>query len=147
MFYLRYLCLFAHSVVQHKLCCVFALFVFVLCLVYHILPVCLDCPFLIAHSVFSNVYLNHNTFTLVYIISKSSRKCHITDIIAFMITPLLHIVFQNVYCNYLFFDVPTVYFDVPRHWQFLPQDLRIAGLNFDIFVTDFVRTQLHTDGI
>jgi hypothetical protein len=74
MSYLRYLCLFAHSVVQHKLCCVFALFVFVLCLVYHILPVCLDCPFLIANSVFSNVYLNHNTFTLVYIISKRLQK-------------------------------------------------------------------------
>ena len=47
MSYLRYLCLFAHSGVQHILCCVFALFVFVLCLV-SMLPVSLDCPFLIA---------------------------------------------------------------------------------------------------
>jgi hypothetical protein len=39
MSYLRYLCLFAHSGVQHILCCVFAFFVFVLCLVYPILPV------------------------------------------------------------------------------------------------------------
>jgi hypothetical protein len=39
-FFLRYLCLFAHSDVQHILCCVF--FVLVLCLVY---PVSLDCPF------------------------------------------------------------------------------------------------------
>jgi len=31
MSYLRYLCLFAHSVVQHILCCVFDLFFFVLC--------------------------------------------------------------------------------------------------------------------
>jgi len=31
MSYLRYLCLFAHSDVQHILCCVFALFFFVLC--------------------------------------------------------------------------------------------------------------------
>ena len=31
MFYLRYLCLFAHSGVQHILCCVFVLFFFVLC--------------------------------------------------------------------------------------------------------------------
>ena len=31
MSYLRYLCLFAHSGVQHILCCVFVLFVFVLC--------------------------------------------------------------------------------------------------------------------
>ena len=35
----------------------FALFVFVLCLVYLMLPVSLDCPFLIASSGFSNVYL------------------------------------------------------------------------------------------
>ena len=39
--------MFAHSGVQHILCCVF------LRLVYHMLPVSLDCPFLIAHSVFS----------------------------------------------------------------------------------------------
>jgi len=39
------------------LCCVFVLFVFVLCPVYPMLPVSLDCPFLIAPSVFSNVYL------------------------------------------------------------------------------------------
>ena len=58
------------------LCCVFVLFVVVLCtlccqvlwivlcvcfvclrLVYPMLPVFLDCPFLIAPSVFSNVYL------------------------------------------------------------------------------------------
>jgi len=35
----------------------FVLFVFILCLVYPMLPVSLDCPFLIAPSVFSNVYL------------------------------------------------------------------------------------------
>ena len=34
MSYLRYLCLFAHSVVQHILCCVFVLFFFVLCTLY-----------------------------------------------------------------------------------------------------------------
>ena len=51
MSYLRYLPLLAHSGVQHILCCVF------LRLVYPMLPVSLDCPFLIAPSVFSNVYL------------------------------------------------------------------------------------------
>ena len=40
------------------LCCVFVLFVFVLCIVCPMLPVSLDCPFLIAPSVFSNVYLS-----------------------------------------------------------------------------------------
>jgi hypothetical protein len=37
--YLRYLCLFVHSGVQHILCCVFVLFVFVLCLLLPMLPV------------------------------------------------------------------------------------------------------------
>ena len=49
--YLRFLCLFAHSGVQQILCCVFVLFS----------PSCvylsLDCPFWIAPSAFSNVYL------------------------------------------------------------------------------------------
>ena len=52
MLYLRYLCLLGHSGVQYILCCVF------LRLVYLMLPVSLDCPFLIAPSVFSNVYLH-----------------------------------------------------------------------------------------
>jgi len=51
MSYLRYLCLLAFIGVQHILCCV------VLRLVYHMLLVSLDCPFLIVPSVFSNVYL------------------------------------------------------------------------------------------
>jgi hypothetical protein len=45
MLYLRYLCLFAHSGVQH-----------ILCLTHPMLPVSLDCPCLIAPSVFPNVY-------------------------------------------------------------------------------------------
>ena len=51
MSYLPYLYLFAHSGVQHILCCVFVSFFFIL------LQASLDCPFLIAPSVFSNVYL------------------------------------------------------------------------------------------
>jgi hypothetical protein len=54
--YLRYLCVSAYSGVRHIVFCVFVLFVFVLCLVYPVLPVSLDCPFLIAPSVISNVY-------------------------------------------------------------------------------------------
>ena len=46
MFYLRYLYLFAYSGVQHILCCIFALFVFVS-----------ECQFVIAPLVFSNVYV------------------------------------------------------------------------------------------
>jgi hypothetical protein len=51
MSYLRYLWLFTYSGVQHILCCVIALFFFVLCdcsvflcLVCPMLPVSLDCP-------------------------------------------------------------------------------------------------------
>ena len=38
--------------------CCFALFVFVLCLVYSMLSVSLDCPFFIASPVFSNFYVH-----------------------------------------------------------------------------------------
>ena len=41
--------------------CVFALSVFVLCLVHPVIPVSLDCPFLIVPSVFSNVHYKQNT--------------------------------------------------------------------------------------
>jgi len=54
MSYLHYLCLFTNSGVQHILLCAF---VFFLRLVCRMLPVSLDCPLLIAPSVFSNVYL------------------------------------------------------------------------------------------
>ena len=50
MYYLGYLCLFAHNGVQHILCCVYALFFFVL-------PVSLDCPFVTVPSIFFSVYL------------------------------------------------------------------------------------------
>ena len=63
--YLRYLCLLRHSSVQHILCCVFVLFVIVLCLVYLVLPISLDGSFVIASSVFSNIYLLNTLFILI----------------------------------------------------------------------------------
>ena len=60
---LRYLCLLRHSSIQHILCCV--LFVIVLCLVYLVLPVSLDGSFVIASSVFSNVYLLSTLLILI----------------------------------------------------------------------------------
>ena len=59
------LCLLANSGVQYILCCVFALFFFVLC------TICCQflsiVHFLIAHSVFSSVYENyHDIFVLGY---------------------------------------------------------------------------------
>jgi len=50
MSYLRYLCLFTYSGVQHILCCVFALFFLVW------LRVSLDCQFLVAPSVFLSIF-------------------------------------------------------------------------------------------
>jgi hypothetical protein len=53
MSYLRYLCLFVNSSVQHILCCVFVRLV---CPILSFrFP--LDCPLLITPSVFSNVYV------------------------------------------------------------------------------------------
>ena len=51
---LHYMCLLGHGGVQYILCFVFLSFV------YLMLPFSLDCPLLIASSVFSNVYLNNN---------------------------------------------------------------------------------------
>ena len=50
---LRYLCLFAHSGVQHVLCCVFGF----PRLVYPMLPFSLECSSWLSLLVFSNVYL------------------------------------------------------------------------------------------
>jgi hypothetical protein len=61
MSYLHYLFLFVYSGVQHILCFVF------LRLVYPILPVSLDYPFLISPSVFSNVYLIRFTCISMYV--------------------------------------------------------------------------------
>jgi hypothetical protein len=52
-----FVCLVVLWRVMYNTYCVFW-FVFVLCLVYPMLPVSLDCPFLIAPSLFSNIYLS-----------------------------------------------------------------------------------------
>ena len=83
--YLRYLCLLAHCCVQHILCCVFVLSFFVLCtlccpylaivcfrLVYPMLPVSRDCPFLIATSVFTNVLFKS------YVYPKACINCYLS---------------------------------------------------------------------
>jgi hypothetical protein len=64
MSYLPCLCLFTYSGVQHILCCVFVC----LRMVYPMLSVSPFYPFLIAPSVFSNVYL---PMTYIYFISIS----------------------------------------------------------------------------
>ena len=54
--FLRFVCVFAYSGVEHILCCGF-FSVFFWCFVYPILSVSLDYPLFIAPSVFSDVYL------------------------------------------------------------------------------------------
>jgi hypothetical protein len=56
MSHLRYLCLCLCILMSKAYCVVFVFFV--LCLAYPILPVSLNCSFLITPSVFSNVYLS-----------------------------------------------------------------------------------------
>ena len=62
MSYLHYLCVFAYSGVQHIVSCYFVLFVYV----YHMLPISLDCLFLIATLVLSNVYAMKHLKTNMY---------------------------------------------------------------------------------
>ena len=58
MSYKRYLCWLANNGVQRTLCSFFACFclVFVLYLVWHALPISMDCPFCVTTLVFSIVY-------------------------------------------------------------------------------------------
>jgi hypothetical protein len=61
---------------------VFVLFVFVLCLVCPMLPVFLDCPFLIACSVFSDVYETFNQWwiTIPTISTKRTITSHLNSL-------------------------------------------------------------------
>jgi hypothetical protein len=68
-------CLFANSGVQHILCCAFVLFVFVLCLVYPMLPVSSSCacvPYVACFSVLCFVCLR---LVLVYPMLPVSSSC------------------------------------------------------------------------
>ena len=80
MSYLPYLYLFAYSGVQHILCCVFVSLFFIL------LQVSLDCPFLIAPSVFSNVY-SITMFIYIYFLASvyTMNTNRITTIVFFLI--------------------------------------------------------------
>jgi hypothetical protein len=54
-----------HNVASVSVLCFIVLFVFVLCLVYPMLPVSLDCPFFIAPLVFSNVYWMRRFYIII----------------------------------------------------------------------------------
>jgi len=64
MSYLRYVCLFAYSGVQHILCCVFDLFFYVFRTIYcqFLCIVLFDCPLLFSNVNFCYLfYLRHQT--------------------------------------------------------------------------------------
>jgi hypothetical protein len=63
-------------------CVVFLCFVFVLRLVFPMLPVSLDCPFVISPSVFSNIYLflRSRLFRLGVMLGLSSELSALNDI-------------------------------------------------------------------
>jgi hypothetical protein len=88
MSYWYYLCLFVYSDVQHIFCCVF------LRLVYPMLPVSLDCPFLIAPSIFSNVYLAklwlvwHCRINTIYRIQTNNCKRLYYELMSYDVTAL-----------------------------------------------------------
>jgi hypothetical protein len=64
-------------VVQHILCCVF------LRIVYPVLSISLDYPFLIAASVFSYVYLR-GTFTITIYWKLNKKECNLRETIVFV---------------------------------------------------------------
>jgi len=76
MSYLRYSCLFAYNGVQHILCCVLVLLVFVLYFVYSMLSVSLCGLFLIAPSVFSNVIITFNIPSMRFSIEHRPEDNH-----------------------------------------------------------------------
>jgi len=64
MSYLRYLCLFAYSGVQHILCCVFVLLFFIWCTLccQFLWIVHFDCLFAILSGLLCHVYSDENKF-------------------------------------------------------------------------------------
>ena len=86
---------FVFSIVVSNTYYVVFLSCFSLYLVYRLLPISLDCPFLIAPSVFSNVYLfdrkpkgHHFTGNLIY---------SYNNIIAIILSPSFHLVSVSIY--------------------------------------------------
>ena len=125
-----FLCMFMHSGVQHFavsrrfsfLCCVvffslffvlFLFFVFFLCLVYPLVPVSLDCPLLIAPSVFvyfcifiSHLELKQNGATIFQCVHKPS---------------IYSIICIRIYTSYCQSDAHHKYINIFNHKPLLVQ--------------------------
>ena len=93
MSYLRYLCLYVISGVQHILCCIF------LRLVYTMLPVSLNCPYFIATFTSFKTFsrLNHHPLSNMTLITRGERATYQYG------SPKLPVFFEwDQSCSYLF---------------------------------------------
>jgi hypothetical protein len=102
MSYLRYLHFFAYSGVQHILCCVF------LRLLYPMLPVSVDCSFLITLSVFSGLFTFDYPFSILWIVHFWLPLQYSLDC-SFLITP-------SVFSGLFIFDYPFSILWIVHFW-------------------------------
>ena len=65
------------------------------------LPVSLDCLFLIAHSVFSNVYLHGSALRTVYLITCHVFRCMLWCPLRCLVSPCSYLMFRLYFCWYL----------------------------------------------
>ena len=128
MSYLHYLCLFVHSGVKHILRCIF------LRLAHTMLPVSLDCPFLIAPSVFSNVYSNyHNNVFLKQKITVYILECMNLNKVLYR----LQISNVNLYNNVLYPSPERLPVDNSRLIYTFKQFIKTLPFFFSLFTFAF----------
>jgi hypothetical protein len=70
-------------------------------LVFSMLPVSLDCLFLIAHSVFSNVYLHGSALRTVYLITCHVFRCMLWCPLRCSVSLCSYLMFWLYFCWYL----------------------------------------------
>jgi len=123
--YLCHLCLLTYSGVQHILCFVF------LRLVYPMLPVSLDCPFLIATTIFSNVYLSsHLSFRRSFV-----RRGFLVGCVLYLCIQCYIVTF---FCS---FGIILLYLGVKS--MFVSRLLPIVHAQFMLFVYSRIQHDLY----
>ena len=117
-------------------CC----FVFVLCLVCTMLPVSLDCPLLIAHSVFSNVFTSSclyegscliNVICICLRIVVSNTYCGVFFVLFFFVLCTLYMLPVSLDCPLLivpsvFTNVCLQYFNLAKRSNLLTNQIKIS---------------------
>jgi hypothetical protein len=103
------------------LCCVvfFAFFVFVLCLVCEMLPVSLACPFLIAPSIFSNIYFSWIIYIQENICKYMLAMSNIFTTISIFYLSFIYVTINNFLEDYVYVTITKSYDDYIRlsMWQ------------------------------